>query len=34
MSYFSAEEIAADPSLKWRRINAANVILSGKADRS
>jgi hypothetical protein len=33
-SYFTPEEIAADPSLKWRRINKANLQVVGAAPRA
>jgi hypothetical protein len=29
VSYFTPEELAADPSLKWRRINKANLQIVG-----
>lgn len=32
--YFSAEELKADPSLAFRRINASNLKLVGKPDYS
>ncbi len=34
MSFWTAEEIAANPLLKWRRINAANLQLASKPDYS
>lgn len=33
-SYFSAAELSADPSLAFRRIAAANLVLVGKPDRT
>ncbi len=34
MSYWTQEEIDADPMLKWRRINAANCILASRPDHT
>jgi hypothetical protein len=33
-SYWTADELAADPMLKYRRINAANLMLANKPDYS
>ncbi len=34
LSYYTAEELEADPELKWRRINAGNLMLASKPDYS
>lgn len=34
ISYFTPAELAADPSLKWRRINRANLQIVGAPPRA